>query len=81
MNLPIKPINPRDRIISIKGKVIYNDKRKRIDIKRPIKDLFDKNKKIRYIMEICFSESKLKNRIKELTKGNILPLLLYFTEE
>ena len=55
----LKPIITSKKVILVSGKVFYNDRRRRIDIKRPIRDLFeDSSFKIRYIMEMCFSEEK-----------------------
>ena len=76
-----KPIQTTDKIIRVEGKVFYNDQRRRIDVKKPIRDLFDSNDDVRYVMELCLSELKLAKRIKELEKENIIPVLMYFVEE
>jgi len=77
-NLPIKTT---DKIIQVKGKVFYNDKRRRIDIKKPIKDLFDTTAiDVFYIMELCLSESKIMERVKQLAEKEIMPVILYFTK-
>jgi hypothetical protein len=77
-----EPIQTNDKIISVSGKVFYNDRRRRIDIKKPIRDLFEStNAEIGYVMELCLSEKKMSERIKELSGNNIIPVILYFTKE
>ena len=77
-----KPILTTDQTIVVAGKVLYTDKRRRIHIKKPIRDLFEKNQnEVGYIMELCLSEDKTMERIKELREQNIKPVILYFTEE
>lgn len=76
-----KPIRTSNKIISVKGRVFYNDRRRRIDVKKPIRDLFNDRKEVNYIMELCLSETKLAQRIKELEKENVIPVLMYFTGE
>lgn len=79
MLIKTQPIQTTDRIISVQGKVIYNDRRRRIDVKKPIRDLFENgSKEISYTMELCLSENKLQSRVKELSEKNVLPVLLYF---
>jgi hypothetical protein len=77
----LRYILSKDRSIKIKGRVMYNDRRRRIDVKKPIRDLFNSSENIGYIMELCLSEKKLQERINELSNKCILPVLLYFTEE
>jgi hypothetical protein len=80
MMLTIKPIETKNKIISISGKVIYNDSRKRIDIKKPIKDLFeDINGNVLYTMEMCLSKEIAVQRVKDLSGNNIVPIILYFS--
>ncbi|MDD3175335.1 MAG: hypothetical protein PHU51_02565 [Candidatus Nanoarchaeia archaeon] len=74
----IKPIQTTNKSIRIEGKVFYNDRRRRIDVKRPIRDLFDANQDVRYVMELCLSKDKLATRIQELENKGVTPLLLYF---
>lgn len=78
-----QPIRTTNQILTVEGKVFYNDRRRRIDVKKPIKDLFssDSNTDVRYVMELCLSKEKLNSRIKELSEKKILPVLMYFTEE
>ncbi|MFH1134425.1 MAG: hypothetical protein V1735_08120 [Nanoarchaeota archaeon] len=79
MLLKTKPIETTERIISVQGKVFYNDRRRRIDVKKPIRDLFESSSnEVLYIMELCLSESKLLKRVKELAEENVVPVLLYF---
>ena len=79
MLLTTKPIQTSDAIISVRGRVMYNDRRRRIDVKKPIRDLFEENAyNVGYIMELCLSENRLLNRVKELSQKNVLPVILYF---
>jgi len=83
MLLKTKPIQNTNKIISVSGKVFYNDRRRRIDVKKPIRDLFedDGSLEVGYTMELCLSETKAVERLKELSQKKILPVLLYFTME
>lgn len=81
MNLNQKLIPTTEKIISVSGKVFYNDRRRRIDVKKPIRDLFDSTSDVGYVMELCFTENKILERIKELAKKNVMPVILYFTDE
>jgi hypothetical protein len=74
-----QPLTTTERIICVKGKVMYNDRRRRIDIKRPVRDLFESNQEVYYVMELCLSEARLQQRIKELSTGKVMPVILYFT--
>ena len=79
---PIQLIKATDKIIKVGGKIIYNDGRQRIDLKKPIRDLFESSgDKIGYAMELCLSETKAVERIKELSQKQVIPVILYFTEE
>ena len=79
MLMPTIPLKTANRIISVKGKVFYNDRRRRIDVKKPIRDLFDNGSmQIYYVMELCLCKEKLIERTKELSKENVIPVLLYF---
>ena len=82
MLVPSKPITTKNKVILVKGKVFYNDRRRRIDIKRPIRDLFETgNNTVGYVMELCLSEEKALERIKALSEQKIIPVLLYFVAE
>jgi len=76
----INPIQTTNKSIRVEGKVFYNDRRRRIDVKKPIRDLFENKSEVGYIMEICLSELKLLERIKELEKKGITPVIMYFVE-
>jgi hypothetical protein len=77
--VPSKPIITGEKVIVVKGKVFYNDRRRRIDIKRPIRDLFETSDyEVGYVMELCLSEAKVAERLKALTEKKIMPVLLYF---
>ena len=75
------PIKITDQKIIVAGKVLYTDHRRRIHIKKPIRDLFEKNQnEVGYIMELCLNENTIMERIKELEERNVKPIILYFTE-
>ncbi len=74
-----KPIQTANRIISVRGKIFHSDRRRRIDLKKPIRDLFESgSSEILYTMELCLSKKKLASRIDELVGQNVFPVLLYF---
>ena len=73
-----KIIPTSQRLIHVEGRVFYNDRRRRIDVKKPIRDLFENNGEVEYVMELCLSKAKLDERIKELEKEGITPVLMYF---
>ncbi len=67
------------KIISVNGKVFYNDRRRRIDLKRPIRDMFEgEGMEIFYKMEICLGNKRTIERIKELADKNVTPIIMYF---
>ena len=72
-------IKTTQRIIKVDGKVLYNDKRRRIDLKKPIRDLFEiESMDIFYVMELCLSKEKTLSRITQLAEEGIIPVILYF---
>lgn len=82
MLVPQIPINTANRIISVTGKVFYNDRRRRIDIKKPIRDLFDSGRlEVYYTMELCLSQKRALERLEQLAKENIMPVFIYFTRK
>ena len=82
MLYPLKPLATCQRIISVNGKIIYNDQRRRIDLKKPIRDLFENNEAdVFYVMELCLSKEKAIERISKLADNSVLPVLLYFSTE
>jgi len=79
MLLPIELITTTNKVISVKGKVTYNDRKRKIDLKRPIRDLFDSaSVDVYYIMELCLSKEKAMQRVKQLSEANVIPVMLYF---
>lgn len=75
----IELIKTRNKIISVKGKVLYNDRKRKIDLKRPIKDLFDDaSMDVFYKMEVCLSKESAMHRMQELTTKEVMPVILYF---
>jgi len=84
MLLPFEVITTTNRIIKVRGKVIYNDRKRKIDLKRPIRDLFDAtSNNVHYMMELCLSKEEAIKRVKQLTEKEVVPVILYFmqTEE
>ncbi len=78
MLFPIKPIASTNKIITVSGKILYNDRRRRIDLKKSVRDLFEPTKDPFYIMEVCLHKNRIHERIEELSKNNITPIILYF---
>lgn len=78
-------INILKSIICVQGKVLYNDRRRRIDLKKPIKEIFesieDEKNPIQYRMELCLSKNTLLKRTSELADEGIVPILFYFIKE
>lgn len=75
----MKIIPTFNKHIAVKGKIFHNDNRKRIELKKPIRDLFeDSESEVGYVMEYCLSQEKLRDRITELSKQQVTPVLLYF---
>lgn len=68
-------------ILSVKGKIFWNDGRRRIDLKKPIRDIIVANKTASYVMELCLSKESLSKRIKELLKEKTLPVIMYFVRD
>ncbi len=79
MLAPTQPISNLNKVIKVNGKVFYNDRRRRIDLKRPIRDLFEgEAMEIFYTMEVCLNTKKAMDRIKELADKKVLPVIMYF---
>ena len=73
------PILNVNKVINVNGKVLYNDRRRRIDLKKPIKDLFeDEGSEVFYEMELCFNTERIVERVKELANEKIIPVIMYF---
>ena len=82
MVLPFNIISTTNKVILVKGKVIYNDRKRKIDLKRPIRDLFDSTSaNVYYMMELCLSKQKAMERVKQLTEKEVVPVLMYFIRE
>ena len=84
MLAPFEIIKTTNKIITVKGKVIYNDRKRKIDLKRPIRDLFHStSNNVHYMMELCLSKEEAVKRVKQLTEKEVIPVILYFmqTEE
>jgi len=72
-------ISNANKVINVDGKVFYNDRRRRIDLKRPIRDLFENESlEVFYRMEICLSVEKTIERVKELAQEKVIPVIMYF---
>lgn len=76
-----RPVTTEDQVLCVSGKVFYNDRRRRIDLKRPIKNLIEGRGLVRYNMELCLSPEKVHERLQQLQQKRVMPVLLYFTEE
>ena len=77
-----KAIKTSEQIIRVCGKVFYNDRRRRIDIKKPIRDLFEKGiSQVSYVMELHLCDIKASERLKQLSEQKVKPVLLYFVSE
>jgi hypothetical protein len=79
------PINIKDVVIAVKGSIFWSDGRRRIDLKKPIRDIIESSElnqnNTAYVMELCLSKQKMIKRIQELLNEEIIPVLLYFTKE
>lgn len=77
--LPLQFIKTSEQVILVSGKVFYNDRRRRIDLKRPIRDLFERTTgDVTYVMELCLSQEKAVERMQQLTAQQVIPIILYF---
>ena len=58
----MQKINVLQSVIKVQGKIFHNDGRRRIDIKKPIRDIFEPleggQTTIVYTMELCLSKKK-----------------------
>ena len=81
MEETVQPICVTSQMITVGGHVHYTDKRRRIELKKPVRDLFSHIKgNVSYIMEICLDSDKVQQRVDELKKQNIRPTIIYFLE-
>jgi len=76
-----KPIPTLRKVILVGGRVFWSDSRQRIDLKKPVRDLLERNGQVGYVMEICMCKAKVFERAKELMQEGVMPILLYFTKE
>ena len=74
----MKPINPMQEVLKIQGRIINNDGRKRIEIKRPLSSMFAASD---YSMELYLNKEKFKERIDEIAGKGVLPVLVWFYKE
>jgi hypothetical protein len=68
-------------IIMVQGKIFWNNGRRRINLKRAIRDVFEpleSNESMEYKMELCLNKQKVIDRAKELVDDDIIPVLFYF---
>ncbi|MFH1770123.1 MAG: hypothetical protein ABH828_01050 [archaeon] len=78
---PFEIITTTNKIILVKGKVIYNDRKRKIDLKRPIRDLFDAtSNNVHYMMELCLSKEEAIKRVTQLTEKEVIPIIMYFIQ-
>ncbi|MBW2981744.1 hypothetical protein KY343_02580 [Candidatus Woesearchaeota archaeon] len=77
----IKPIPTLRKVIIVGGRVFWSDSRQRIDLKKPVRDLLEKNNQVGYVMEICMCKARVFERARELMQDGVMPILLYFTKE
>lgn len=78
---PFEIITTTNKIILVKGKVIYNDRKRKIDLKRPIRDLFDAtSNNVHYMMELCLSKEEAIKRVIQLTEKEVIPIIMYFIQ-
>ena len=75
------PIQTTHQSIVVEGSVFYTEKRRRIDLKKPIRDLFSiSTNPVGYKMEVCLCKDSTLARVKELIESDVRPVLLYFEE-
>ena len=76
----LQPIKLK-KFILVEGSVLYNDGRRRIDLKRPIVNVLEKldqKDKVVYAMELYLSKNEFKERIEQALEEGRLPVLLWF---
>jgi len=76
----LQPIKLK-KFILVEGTVLYNDGRRRIDLKRPIVNVLEKldqKDKVVYAMELYLSKNEFKERIEQALEEGRLPVLLWF---
>ena len=68
-------VNPMQEVLKVQGRIIHNDGRKRIEIKRPLSSMFAASD---YSMELYLNKDKFKERIEEIAGKGVLPVLVWF---
>ena len=83
--MPLQQISILDTVINVQGKILWNDGRRRIDLKKPIRNLFEsletEKQNIHYVMELCLSKDKSLKRAQELINKGVIPILFYFVKK
>ena len=72
-------------VLTVEGRIFWTDGRRRIDLKKPVTDIFQESErnqnKIFYKMDLCLNKNKLRERTEELLEKGITPILFYFVEK
>ncbi len=71
-------VNPMQEVLKVQGRIIHNDGRKRIEIKRPLSNMFAASD---YSMELYLNKERFKERIDEIARKGVLPVLVWFYKE
>ncbi|PIN86792.1 hypothetical protein COV19_02875 [Candidatus Woesearchaeota archaeon CG10_big_fil_rev_8_21_14_0_10_44_13] len=71
----MEAVNPFQEVLKVQGRIINNDGRKRIEIKRPLSSMFAASD---YSMELYLNKDKFKERIEEIARKGVLPVLVWF---
>jgi hypothetical protein len=68
--------------VIVEGTVFYNDRRRRIDLKKPIRDMFCKiaTEDVRYVMELFLCKQSAKQRLDEMLEDGVMPVMLHFVK-
>lgn len=75
-------IKATEQKIVVEGKVFFTDDRRRIDLKKPIRDLIGSTMSpVSYKMLVCMSPTSITENMQILLKSGIMPVLLYFERE
>ena len=78
-------VNLLESVISVQGSVFWNDGRRRITLKKPIKDILEplegSQQRISYVMELCMTKQRLQKRVEELSEQEVMPVLFYFVKD
>lgn len=70
--------------LKFQGKVVFNEGRARIYLKKPVRDLLvpfeTDNRRVGYLMEFCKTKEKLMETIEMLDESEALPILFYLVK-